>query len=232
MIFVTGDTHGVWERLNEFEFKAEPAEGDSVIVAGDFGFIFDGGEHDELILDALAKKSYTILFVDGNHENHPLLNTYPVEIWYGGKIHRIRHNVIHLMRGQVFELPISEWEHRKVFTFGGAFSVDRGFRRLGESYWNEEIPSVEELEEGKRNLEAHNNTVDYIVTHTMPTSVIKLNGYYIDDKMPDKPLTDFLDFVRENVSYTRWFAGHFHENKYANDSDRIKIMYQSIDYLD
>jgi hypothetical protein len=30
--------------------------------------------------------------------------TYPIEEWNGGKIQRIRPSVIHLMRGQVFEL--------------------------------------------------------------------------------------------------------------------------------
>lgn len=50
------------------------------------------------------ESNFTTLFVDGNHENHALLDTFPVEEWHGGKIHRIKPSVIHLMRGQVFEI--------------------------------------------------------------------------------------------------------------------------------
>ena len=41
---------------------------------------------------------------DGNHENFDRLYAYPVEMWHGGKVHKIRPSVIHLMRGQIFEL--------------------------------------------------------------------------------------------------------------------------------
>lgn len=56
---------------------------------------------------------------DGNHENFDRLYAYPVEMWHGGKVHKIRPSVIHLMRGQIFEL-----EEKKIFTFGGASSHD------------------------------------------------------------------------------------------------------------
>ena len=36
-----------------------------------------------------SKKNYTTLFIDGNHENHELLNSYPVSIWNGGRVNRI-----------------------------------------------------------------------------------------------------------------------------------------------
>ena len=37
--------------------------------------------------------------------------------WHGGKVHRIRPHVLHLMRGQIFEL-----EGFRFFTMGGAKS--------------------------------------------------------------------------------------------------------------
>lgn len=48
------------------------------------------------------------------------------EMWNSGKIHRIRPSVIHLMRGQVYEL-----EDKKIFTFGGASSHD-----IDGVFWN------------------------------------------------------------------------------------------------
>ena len=71
------------------------------------------------VLDWLEEKSYTTLFVDGNHENFDRLNAYPMEEWHGGKVHKIRPSVLHLMRGQIFNIC-----DKKVFTFGGASSHD------------------------------------------------------------------------------------------------------------
>ena len=60
------------------------------------------------------------MFVDGNHENYTrLYNDYPVEEWNGGKVHRIRDSVIHLMRGEIYDI-----DNKKIFVFGGAFSHD------------------------------------------------------------------------------------------------------------
>lgn len=227
MVYIIGDTHGDYFKFSDIERKLFLTEYDYVIVCGDFGFIFTNSKLEQRILDDLAKKEYTILFVDGNHECFPVLNKFPVEKWNGGKIHRIRPNIIHLMRGQIFNI-----EGKTFFTFGGAFSTDRGFRRLNESYWNEEIPNNDEINEGRANLEKVGNKVDYIITHTMPSSVIRLLGYYIDDKMPDKHFTDFLDEVRTTVTYQKWLAGHFHKDQLANNSDNIRILYNSVVAID
>ena len=64
-------------------------------------------------------KNFTTLFVDGNHENFERLYRYPVEEWHGGKIHKIRDSVIHLMRGETYDI-----DNKKFFVFGGAKSHD------------------------------------------------------------------------------------------------------------
>ena len=91
---------------------------DYVIVTGDFG-IWDKSKEQKYWLEWLSKKTFTVLFVDGNHENFDLLNSYPVKTWNGGKVHVIKDNILHLMRGQVFQI-----EGHSFFTFGGARSHD------------------------------------------------------------------------------------------------------------
>ncbi len=227
MIYITGDTHGDYSKLSEIEEKVSLTKDDYIIICGDFGFIFANTLLERRIFETLARKEYTILFIDGNHENFPILNQYPIEEWNGGKVHHIRPNIIHLMRGQVFNI-----EGKTFFTFGGAFSTDRGFRKLDESYWDEEIPSTEEIDEGRENITGVHNKVDYIITHTLPSSVIRLLGYYVDKQTPDKHFTDFLDEIRITVDYKKWFAGHFHKDQYANNSDNIRILYNSIIAID
>ena len=130
MHYVTGDTHGEVARFLELKERYGLTEGDSVIVAGDFGCIPGLGTGSESKLDALAQLPFTVLFLDGNHECFPALNAYPEETWHGGRVHRIRHNVLHLMRGQVFDLG-----GVSVFTMGGGYSMDRASRIPGRSWW-------------------------------------------------------------------------------------------------
>lgn len=81
MIYVTGDTHGEYGRIIEFDAKLE--ENNIIIVCGDFGFIFKNDVQENMILDEIEKRKYTILFVDGNHENFTAINSYPIEMWNG-----------------------------------------------------------------------------------------------------------------------------------------------------
>lgn len=109
MIYITGDCHNNFERFNTRNFpeQKEMTKDDYVIICGDFGGVWnkDGESKMETsALDWLDGKAFTTLFVDGNHENFDRLYAYPVEMWHGGKAHKIRPSVIHLMRGQIFEL--------------------------------------------------------------------------------------------------------------------------------
>lgn len=124
MIYFTGDTHGDFRRFSS-EFFPEGkscTKDDFVIILGDFGGVWklmeDGGD-ERYWLNWLEEKSWTTLFIDGNHENHDRLNAMPVEEWHGGKVHKIRSSVLHLMRGQVFHIG-----GYRMFTFGGACSHD------------------------------------------------------------------------------------------------------------
>ena len=102
--YITGDVHGNID-CRKFDSPYFPAaEGDYVIICGDFGAVWDGTEEEQKLLDWYNDKPWTTLFCDGNHENFDLLSKYPVEEWNGGKVHRIRPKVLHLMRGQVFTI--------------------------------------------------------------------------------------------------------------------------------
>ena len=125
MIYVTGDTHGQIDFYKLRVFAEEHpglTKDDYVIIAGDFGGVWNSRTLDE-DLAPYEELSFTVLFVDGNHENFDLLATFPKEVWKGGLVHRIRTNIIHLMRGQVYEI-----EGKTFFTLGGATSIDKYMR--------------------------------------------------------------------------------------------------------
>lgn len=207
MICITGDTHGDQERLLKLMREYAWTSDDYLLVAGDFGYLFRNDTDERAFLDRMeAEFPSTIVFIDGNHENFDLLSDYPIEIWKGGKIHRIRHNVIHMMRGQIFEL-----EGKTFFGMGGAYSIDRYRRRLGVSYWDEELPTSAEYQEAVKNLQKHNNQVDYVITHTAPQKVIRWMGER--PHAGDSELTGFLEYLMYEVEYKYWYFGHWHRDE-------------------
>ena len=220
MIYVTGDTHGNFRRFQP-EYLPEQAgvtKNDVVIIAGDFGGVWFGDSRDDETLDWLERLPFTLAFVCGNHENYDALERYPVAEWHGGKVHRVRPHVLHLMRGQVFEL-----ESYRFFTMGGAKSHDTNHRINHISWWRQELPSDEEYSEALQNLERYNWQVDYIITHCAPTSIALMGSRHNE---ADR-LTDFLQEVRERAKYYYWLFGHYHDNK-AVDEKHILLWEQIV----
>lgn len=211
MIYVTGDTHGFqskWEKEIEPILEA----GDSILVAGDFGIGFFKAccRTEEEFFDEISVKPYTVLFLDGNHEDFDRLGRYPIEEWNGGRVHKIRENIIHLMRGEVYTI-----EGKTIFTFGGGYSLDRLMRTEHLNWWKEEMPSKEEYANAEQNLAKAGYHVDYILTHTAPSETIyylsTMSGLGIKNSVPEEqPLTFFLDVIRSKVKYSHWYFGHLH----------------------
>jgi hypothetical protein len=155
----------------KFSIQTEMTKQDHVIICGDFGGVWNyitESMYEKHWLDWLNNRYFTTLFVDGNHENFERLYNYPVEKWHGGKVHKIRDSVFHLMRGEIFDI-----DNKKIFVFGGARSHDiqdgilnldeeekiyeyrkRGayFRIRDFSWWDLEMPTDEEMKNEIKNL--------------------------------------------------------------------------------
>ena len=242
MIYVTGDTHGDFSRLLD---DVPMQKGDILIICGDFG-IWDNNAREQNWMKFLADREYTVTFVDGNHSNFDRLdNEFEVVDFHGGKAHKINDNVYHLMRGYIFE-----FEGKKFFTFGGARSHDiwggildpadyksdaefndayikmylsgACFRVKGVSWWERELPTQEEIDTGIKNLKTVNNSVDYIISHCLPLEIeVAVTGV-------DEPniLTNYFDDVANNVSFKKWFCGHYHVNICVDD--KYWVLYEKI----
>ena len=238
MIYVTGDCHGDYRRFNSdyFQDMSSLNKDNYVIICGDFG-LWDESAERQRDLDLLNDLPFTTLWVDGNHENYDLLKKYEVKKWKGGKVQYIRSSIIHLLRGQVFEI-----EGKKFFTFGGASSHDvnggifskddphlkqrmmiaymRGlpFRIEHLSWWKEELPSEEEMQEGLDNLKKHHDEVNYIITHCTASSIqaVLSKGMYKVDR-----LTDYLETLKQTLTYDHWYFGHYHEDLEVSDKETL-----------
>lgn len=247
MIYITGDCHANFSRLSTdiFPEQKEMTKDDYVIICGDFGGVWDKGEEsprEKWDMNWLEDKSFTTLFVDGNHENFDRLYAYPVETWHGGKVHKIRDSVIHLMRGQIYEI-----DDKKIFAFGGATShdiqggilepedpdfkakkkeLDKGwlpYRINHISWWERELPTEAEMEEGIKNLADNDNEVDFIITHCCSSSSQAL---YSGGSFKPDMLTDYLEKIRQTCSFKKWFFGHYHDNRNINAEEIL--LYEQI----
>lgn len=223
MIFVTGDTHGLTNRFNELSRLKNPLfvkyanRGNYLIITGDCGAIWSEATLNKNV-NFYSNLGYTILFIDGNNDNMDMLDKFPVQTWHGGKVHKITDNLIHLMRGEIYEI-----EGKTILAFGGADSWDRPNcdwkkmktryfpemsprRTEGENWWRRERPSYVEFENMFNNLKKYNNKVDFIITHDTTSKQINKN---FDWNTPQY-VNHMLDKLYKTADFRHWFFGHHH----------------------
>ena len=224
MICITGDIHGEHgiTRLSSTHFPDQhlmSKDTDYVIVAGDFGLVWSNSKEEIYWRNWIGSKNFTLLFVEGNHENHSLLDAMEVHEWHGGNVHFVTPNIIHLMRGQVYLI-----NGLKFFTFGGAQSIDRAERKANISWWAREMPSPAEYVAGLANLEAHDFKVDYIITHDCSDRIYNIlyewGHLHILGKYKTH-LSDFLEEIEEKARYRHWFFGHHHKSMEVGDKHTV-----------
>ena len=242
-ILVASDPHGDLTMDNLKRLRRDCEEGvkiltkdDYVIICGDFGLLWNyealgrsvGSNtsdwcwaEDELkLLDWYNSCPWTTLFVDGNHENFWRLRTYPITEWHGGRVQKISESIIHLMRGEIYNI-----NGYSIFTMGGAMSTDRGTATgtedydIGKWWWPEEIPSAAEWNKAYQNLEANDFKVDFIISHECPNG-IKWHKRFLTSEVSNR-----LEMIRQTTDFTHWFCGHLHVDE---DYGNISILYNRI----
>lgn len=216
-VFIVGDCHSKLQNLHMVKDSYKDlTRDDYVIVCGDFGFIWkkEADIVEDFYLDTIDNYPFTTLFIDGNHENFQRLNGYPVETWSGGKVHKIRNHILHLMRGEIFNI-----NNKKFFCFGGARSTDRVYRIPYKSWWPEEIPSKEEYDNAIANLKKIDYKPDYIITHTMPEFFVKelYGSRHLEGDKTSQMLNDFLLLC----TFNKWYCGHYHMDVGFRDNFQI-----------
>lgn len=241
MIYLTGDTHGEIDvkklSFHNWKESRELTRNDYLIILGDFGFPFfdedimkQKGQYAEYLywIHWLAARPYTILWVDGNHDNFNYWEKQPIAEMFSGKVqpHPYAENIYHLMRGEVYKI-----DGKTFFAFGGASSHDKQYRTPNISWWEKELAQPDEKENALNNLAKHNYNVDFILSHTVPSSVI---NKFAEEKII-LPITDdtsnFLENIKNKTNYKQWFSGHLHIEKYDKES-KLQVLYNSIMSLD
>ncbi|MDD6660038.1 MAG: metallophosphoesterase [Eubacteriales bacterium] len=221
MIYITGDTHGDISCFKNSKLS-KLTEKDILIVCGDFGFIWNPRDKNERKnLEILKKKKYTICFVDGAHENFDILNSYKPYRWKGGNTHKIADNIYHLMRGEIFT-----FEGKSFFVMGGGESDDAYMREENVSWWEDELPSAEDMRNGVSNIKDTEKSINYILTYEPPTVAKDILKQRTNRNIIITPLNTYLQELMENVQYMHWYFGSLHLD--LNISKKMTAVFNEI----
>lgn len=201
MVYITGDTHGDLDRFKSKQSQ-KLKKGDTLLVCGDFGFIWDGSEAEEKNIHWLSKRKYNIFFIEGAHENYELLNSYPTVELCGGSAKKIAENIYLLKRGDIFDIEGKSW-----FAFGGGDDEEIDLMDVRSCEEFSHLPTNEEMDYARENLKKHDNKVDYIITYDVN---FKIKAFLQLDQYNFNNLHAFLEEVATGTEFSKWFFGCYH----------------------
>ena len=227
MIFITGDTHGDFGRVAEFCEKMQTSQADILIILGDAGINYYGGEHDQMTKEFLESLPLTIFAIHGNHEMRPQsIPTYHEVEWCCGTVF-VEDKYPHILfakDGELYKIG-----GQRTLVVGGAYSVDKAYRLLhGYGWWPDEQPSDEIKRRVEEKLEQLHWDVYVVLTHTAPLRYEPVEVFLpgLNQSMVDKSTERWLGKIEEKLHYEKWYCGHYHT---AKKIDKVEFMFDNFD---
>lgn len=208
IISVCGDWHKDLQwALTAIHYARRKHDVDTILHVGDFAYDMKGDFLWELNkkLNSLDMKLY---WIEGNHDNHEILNRLPVD--------ENGFNVIgdSFFNPRIFHIPRGhrwEWSGVSFLGLGGAHSVDRPNRVKGLSWWEGEEISYKQASDA-----IDGGHADILLTHDSPDGadipgLSETSHYFHPDQIAlsdahRKQLRTIVDAVQPSVL----FAGHYH----------------------
>ena len=226
MIYITGDTHRDFSRIERFCERMDTSKEDVLIILGDAGINYYGGKRDRDLKRQLTKLPLTLFSIHGNHEQRPAsLHSYHTVLWNEGEVYVEDDypNLLFAVDGSYYS-----FDGVQTFAVGGAYSVDKYYRLAnGWGWWPDEQPDEETRQRAEQQLDAHGWQADVVLTHTCPLrdepTEVFMPG--IDQSRVDKSTEEWLGTIERRLQYKRWYCGHYHTEKAI---DRMVFMFESI----
>jgi 3-oxoacid CoA-transferase subunit A len=127
-----------------------------------------------------------------------------------------------------FENGVHTIYGKTILVLGGAYSVDKHYRLInGYKWFSSEQLTMEE----KWNLQqtTYNGKYDYVFSHTCPTNYVPRDMFLpmINQDEVDRSTEDFLQTIHDQITYDKWYCGHWHTDRVV---DKMRFVYQ--DYLE
>lgn len=227
MIYITGDTHGEYQRIYDFCIKNKTTKKDIMIILGDSGINYFLNERDYLLKKCLNDFPITFFCIHGNHEERPEnIEGYIKKDFMEGEVFYEKHfpNILFGIDGEVYN-----FNNQKTLVIGGAYSIDKIYRLMhGYNWYASEQPSIETKEKVLNKLKSLDHKIDIILSHTCPYKYLPYEVFLsgVNQENVDHKTEEFLSKIEENNKYQKWYCGHFHTDKVV---DKIRFMFNDID---
>ena len=230
-VFVTGDTHGRFDRIQKWcEEQGDLTVDDVLIILGDAGINYYQNNKDVELKRLISRLPITLVCVHGNHEERPencsgykleYVDELCCECW-------IQDEFPNIMFPKDGKMTING---TKFLIAGGASSIDKQLRLLYGWHWFESEQMTDQEMDRVREIVKEDPVYDYVLTHTCPTKFEPKHLYLkgVEQSRVDKRMERFLDEIEETVQYRRWLFGHFHSDGEIND--RATLCFSKIDQL-
>ena len=226
-IYITGDTHGSFSRIERFCEENQTTANDLLIILGDAGINYYLDERDTTLKHRLSKLPITLLCIHGNHEERPEdIPTYSEIDFCGDRAYAEQEfpNLIFAKDGSIYNL-----NGARCLILGGAYSVDKYYRLQKGWQW---FASEQITDTRKSEIEAiinqNNWNVDYVFSHTCPynTRPVHMFLHSIDQSTVDNSMEVWLQKIADKLQFTRWYFGHYHDDW---DNGKYSMFYMDVE---
>ena len=227
MIYITGDTHGSFERVESFCERMKTKREDILIILVDARKNYSGLRYDRLKKELLEELPITIFAIHGNHEQRPYtIESYKEREWNGGIVYYEEDfpSILFAKDGEIFNLGGFQ-----TIVMGGAYSIDKTYRlAYGYGWWEDEQPSDEIKRYVENQLDSVKWNIDVVLSHTTPLKYEPVEVFMtgVDQSKVDKTTEISLDKIENRLSYKKWYCGHYHTEKKI---DNLEIMFENFD---
>ena len=227
MIYITGDKHADFREVFYFCYANETTLDDILIVLGDAGINYYANEKDYMLKNSLLQYPITFFCIHGNHEERPeKIKTYKTRKFHNGIVYYEEDypNILFAKDGEIYN-----FNNHKVLVIGGAYSVDKHFRKAyGYNWYESEQPSEKTKNKIVRVLKDLDNKIDIILSHTCPYKYLPREMFLegVDQSTVDNSTEYFLDKIEETRDYNLWYCGHYHTDK---EIDKLIFMFHKIE---
>lgn len=203
--YIVGDVHGDVSFASKVMKAAEREGVHHIFQVGDFG-VWDHQPDGVYFLDKVnenaAKRDVYWWVVLGNHENYDSIERYQVD--NKGTLITLRDHINVLGN----KSAMVEVDGIKVAACGGAYSIDKAYRKEGSSWWRQEMTSYSDVDRLRRLVDIFGRP-DVLLTHDSPTSLREWPGFVKDDSQSNhnrRMMDEAWEFTRPGL----WFHGHYH----------------------